>query len=379
MNKNSLRQIIVAEMILADVEGRDRVSPKKRSLFEMMGDNYLAELEDGRLAHSMESVEDLFEAPPTKTKKPTKKKDKPGVSVIAPANDTDVAASLPVETEAEKQARIEKSLEYFDLTPEAIIGHQAEVAALTGVAATDSNTDTGGSASPAANLTPEEEEELKSEVGEGSIDLALTIAGFIGGEFGVLFAVPTSGISLVVGAIPDVINGIRKFNRGEYVDGALDFICAIPVIGEGAAIIKGIHGAEKIVKLIALGKKLKSFGKGVKAVSFITKMISKFVSSDRQAGAEAAFDDILSGDKERIKKAISATEPADEPVPEPADEPVPEPVPEPADEPVPEPVSMSGGLEYLDSLAQAELAGGDNVAESKRASRLSLVGMLYGD
>ena len=368
MNKNSLRQIIVAEMILADVEGRDRVSPKKRSLFEMMGDNYLAELEDGRLAHSMESVEDLFEAPPTKTKKPTKKKDKPGVSVIAPANDTDVAASLPVETEAEKQARIEKSLEYFDLTPEAIIGHQAEVAALTGVAATDSNTDTGGSASPAANLTPEEEEELKSEVGEGSIDLALTIAGFIGGFAGTLFAGPTVGVSLVIGAVPDIINGIRKINRGAYFDGVLDFICAIPAIGEGAAVIKALNNVEKIAKFIEIGNKIKNLAK---ATRFIKKMISKFVSSDRKAGAEAAFDDILSGDKERIKKAISATEPADEPVPEP--------VPEPADEPVPEPVSMSGGLEYLDSLAQAELAGGDNVAESKRASRLSLVGMLYGD
>ena len=363
MNKNSLRQIIVAEMILADIEGRDRVSPKKRSLFEMMGDNYLAELEDGRLAHSMESVEDLFEAPPTKTKKPTKKEDKPGVSVIAPANDTDVAASLPVETEAERQARIKKNLEDFDLTPEAIIGHNAEVAALTGATATDSSIDTNGSASPAANLKPEEEEELKSKVGEGSMDLALSIAGFIGGAAGTLFVGPTAGVSLVVGAIPDIINGIRKVNRGEYVDGVLDFICAIPAIGEGAAIIKGVHEAEQIVKLIALGKKLKTLGKGGKAVNFIKKMISKFVSSDRKADAEAAFDDILSGDKERIKKAISATGPADEPVPE----------------PVPEPVSMSGGLEYLDSLAQAELAGGDNVAESKRASRLSLVGMLYGD
>ncbi len=64
MNKNSLKQMIVAEMILADVEGRDRASPKKRSLFEMMEDSYLAELEDGRLAHSMESVGNLFEETP---------------------------------------------------------------------------------------------------------------------------------------------------------------------------------------------------------------------------------------------------------------------------------------------------------------------------
>jgi len=64
MNKNSLKQMIVAEMILADVEGRDRVSPKKRSLFEMLDDSYLAELDDSKFAHSMESVGDLFEDVP---------------------------------------------------------------------------------------------------------------------------------------------------------------------------------------------------------------------------------------------------------------------------------------------------------------------------
>lgn len=53
MNKNSLRQLIVTEMILADVNGGGHAPPKKRSLLEMMDDSYLSELEDGRLAHSM--------------------------------------------------------------------------------------------------------------------------------------------------------------------------------------------------------------------------------------------------------------------------------------------------------------------------------------
>jgi hypothetical protein len=56
MNKNSLKQMIVAEMILADVEGRDRVSPKKRSLFEMMDDSYLTELDDSKFVHSMKMM-----------------------------------------------------------------------------------------------------------------------------------------------------------------------------------------------------------------------------------------------------------------------------------------------------------------------------------
>jgi hypothetical protein len=282
MNKNSLRQIIVTEMILADVEGGDRVPPKKRSLFEMMDDSYLAELEDGRLAHSMKTVEDLFEA----------------------------------------------------------------------------DVKTAGLATGEPELSDEQEEELKNKVGAESLDLALTIAGFIGGSFGMLFAAPTGGISLVVGAVPDIINGIRKVNRGEYFDGVLDFICAIPSVGEGAAIIKGVHEAEKIVKLIALAKNLKRFGK---AVSFIRKMINKFVKNDRKAGAQAAFDDIMSGDRDRIKRAISATGSVTEPIPE--------------------PVAMLGGLEYLDSLAQEELnsSKSSGVAESKNASGLSLIGMLYGD
>lgn len=41
------------------------MSPKKRSLLEMMDDSYLAELEDSRFAHSMESVGNLFEEVPT--------------------------------------------------------------------------------------------------------------------------------------------------------------------------------------------------------------------------------------------------------------------------------------------------------------------------
>jgi hypothetical protein len=61
MNKNSLKQMIVAEMILADIgEGRSE-SPKKRSLFEMMEDSYLAELDDNTLVHSMKAVHDIYE------------------------------------------------------------------------------------------------------------------------------------------------------------------------------------------------------------------------------------------------------------------------------------------------------------------------------
>jgi len=61
MNKNSLKQMIVAEMILADIgEGRSE-SPKKRSLFDMMEDSYLAELDDNTLVHSMKVVHDIYE------------------------------------------------------------------------------------------------------------------------------------------------------------------------------------------------------------------------------------------------------------------------------------------------------------------------------
>ena len=283
MNKNSLRQIIVTEMILADVEGRDRVSPKKRSLFEMMGDNYLAELEDGRLAHSMESVEDLFETKREGSKKSKKQK---------------------------------------------------------------------------AELTPEQEAELKDTVGNENFNLALDIASFVVDIIAAGFAAPTGGVSLVVAAIPHIVNGIRKVNDGNYIDGVFDIICAIPGIGEGAVVIKGINKTAKVAKLIEIGKN------GKKALLFIRRIINKYVTSSLKSSANSVIDAILSGAEDRIKRAIHWDS---------AGETVPPPEPQP---------KKSGGLTYLNSLAQEELAQEESskkVAESKRASRLSLVGTLYSN
>jgi hypothetical protein len=362
MNKNSLRQIIVAEMILADVNGGDRASPKKRSLFEMMDDSYLAELEDDRLAHSMKTVEELFEAT---TEEEEEEIDPNGYTASQEANASEFwkirdsqkppPAGAP-ETGTDGRARL----------PSRIIKAPNKVSQ-TDVETAIPETDKQRKARIERNrkdsvLSVEEEEELKDKVGEESIDLALTIAGVIGSFAGTLFAAPTGGVSLVVGAIPDIINGIRKVNRGEYVDGVLDFICAIPAIGEGAAVIKALNKVEKIAKFIEIGNKIKNLAKVTRFIKkFIKKIISNFVSSDRKAGAEAAFNDILSGDQVRIKRAISATGPTDDPVPE--------------------PVAKLGGLAYLNSLAQEELDSKKqkSVVESKRASRLSLVGALYSN
>ena len=270
-------------MILADVEGRDHMSPKKRSLFEMMGDNYLTELEDGRLAHSMESVEDLFETKREGSKKSKKQK---------------------------------------------------------------------------AELTPEQEAELKDTVGNENFNLALDIASFVVDIIAAGFAAPTGGVSLVVAAIPHIVNGIRKVNDGNYIDGVFDIICAIPGIGEGAVVIKGINKTAKVAKLIEIGKN------GKKALLFIRRIINKYVTSSLKSSANSVIDAILSGAEDRIKRAIHWDS---------AGETVPPPEPQP---------KKSGGLTYLNSLAQEELAQKESskkVAESKRASRLSLVGTLYSN
>ena len=275
-------------MILADVEGRDHMSPKKRSLFEMMGDNYLTELEDGRLAHSMESVEDLFETKREGSKKSKKQK---------------------------------------------------------------------------AELTPEQEAELKDTVGNENFNLALDIASFVVDIIAAGFAAPTGGVSLVVAAIPHIVNGIRKVNDGNYIDGVFDIICAIPGIGEGAVVIKGINKTAKVAKLIEIGKN------GKKALLFIRRIINKYVTSSLKSSANSVIDAILSGAEDRIKRAIHWDS---------AGETVPPPEPQP---------KKSGGLTYLNSLAQEELAqeelaqkeSSKKVAESKRPSRLSLVGTLYSN
>ena len=62
MNKNSLKQMIIAEMIYADARELLAESHKKRSLFEMMDDDYLAELDDRKFVHSMKLKSTLFEA-----------------------------------------------------------------------------------------------------------------------------------------------------------------------------------------------------------------------------------------------------------------------------------------------------------------------------
>jgi len=56
MNKNSLKQMIVAEMIYADARKLMNESYKKRSLFEMMDDDYLDELDDRKFVHSMKMM-----------------------------------------------------------------------------------------------------------------------------------------------------------------------------------------------------------------------------------------------------------------------------------------------------------------------------------
>ena len=56
MNKNSLKQMIVAEMIYADARKLMTESHKKRSLFEMMDDDYLDELDDRKFVYSMKMM-----------------------------------------------------------------------------------------------------------------------------------------------------------------------------------------------------------------------------------------------------------------------------------------------------------------------------------
>ena len=209
-----------------------------------------------------------------------------------------------------------------------------------------------------AVLTPKEIEDLKLKTKETKVDLILGIAGLFGGIAGELLAGPTLGTSLVIGAIPDVINGIRKVNRGDYFDGILDFLCAIPVVGEGAAIFKGLSLAPKIAKLIQIGRIAVWVPKGIR---FIKTMIS-FANPANQKAALHALDEMLSGDESRIKVIAAGTESDN--------------------------TSLSG-MDYIQSLAKRDREEDEanereenerlGLAENKKAFRLSLVGALYGD
>ena len=279
MNKSTLRQLIIAEMILADVNRRDHMSPKKRSMLET-------------------------------AKKPPK-------------------AVNPTAPRRLRSGEPKKILEPT-MAPE----------------------------EEKAVLTPKELEDLKLKTKETKVDLILGIAGLFGGIAGELLAGPTLGTSLVIGAIPDVINGIRKVNRGDYFDGILDFLCAIPVVGEGAAIFKGLSLAPKIAKLIQIGRIAVWVPKGIR---FIKTMIS-FANPANQKAALHALDEMLSGDESRIKVIAAGTESDN--------------------------TSLSG-MDYIQSLAKRDREEDEanereenerlGLAENKKAFRLSLVGALYGD
>ena len=284
MNKSTLRQLIIAEMILADVNRRDHMSPKKRSMLE------------------------AAKTPPEAVKP---------------------KAASPTAPRRLRSGEPKKILEPT-MAPE----------------------------EEKAVLTPKEIEDLKLKTKETKVDLILGIAGLFGGIAGELLAGPTLGTSLVIGAIPDVINGIRKVNRGDYFDGILDFLCAIPVVGEGAAIFKGLSLAPKIAKLIQIGRIAVWVPKGIR---FIKTMIS-FANPANQKAALHALDEMLSGDESRIKVIAAGTESDN--------------------------TSLSG-MDYIQSLAKRDREEDEanereenerlGLAENKKAFRLSLVGALYGD
>ena len=272
MNKNTLRQLIIAEMILADVNGRDHVSSKKRSMLEVQDAAKQRKLRSG-------------EPDPNKNNEPT------------------------VRPEGEK----------IDLTPEQI-------------------------------------EDLKSKTKETKTDIILGVAGFLGGIAGDIFSAPTFGISLVIGAIPDIVNGVRKVNRGDYFEGILDFLCAIPALGEGVYVLKGLSAIAKVAELMKI---VKIAGFAAKAIRFTHTIINLFAHPEHRDAAMRVATEMLSGDENRIKAIAdgkSGTKSRTK-----------------------SRKTSLGGIEYLQSLVDKERRENIGVVESKNVSRLSLVDALYGD
>jgi len=269
MNKSTLRQLIIAEMILADVNGRDHVSSKKRSMLEMQDKSKPRRLRSG-------------ESDPRKKNEP-------------------------------------------------IMGPEKEEIA----------------------LTPEQIEDLKLKTKETSTDFILGVAGFLGGIAGDLLAAPTFGISLVIGAIPDVVNGIRKVNRGDYFEGILDFLCAIPALGEGVYVFKGLSYLAKVARLMEI---VKISGFTVKAIRLIHTIIKLFAHPEHVVAAMHAATEMLSGEQDRIEAIGAGTKSGDK-----------------------SSKTSLGGIEYLQALVDKERSENSGVAESKNVSRLSLVDTLYGD
>ena len=144
------------------------------------------------------------------------------------------------------------------------------------------------------------------------VDIGLDMLGLFGGAIGAVLAPNSLGVSAIIAMIPDLVNAVRRFARGDKFGGALSLICAIPFAGDAAAFfIRGekalVGGGKAALTIIrALAEWSKGHVAAVRTIQTGTGKIAHVVT-EHLPGMERHHDDIVaavgtltSGDKGKM-------------------------------------------------------------------------------
>lgn len=164
----------------------------------------------------------------------------------------------------------------------------------------------------------EGKEEVKASLWEkfrdnDAVDIGLDILALGAGDIAGLLAIPSGGAAEVVAMIPDLLNAVRKFSRGDKFGGAISLICAIPIAGDLFAnfvaaeklSFKGVDATVTTVRTISAF--FKEHGDAARKINTSTAAIMKVVKNNLPADLKDHAGDITntisavtSGDKEKL-------------------------------------------------------------------------------
>jgi hypothetical protein len=167
--------------------------------------------------------------------------------------------------------------------------------------------------------TKEGKEEIRKSLWEkfrdnSAVDLGLDLLGLAAGDVAIALTPFTAGAAPIIAMIPDLLNAVRKFARGDKFGGAISLICAIPIAGDAFAdflaiekfAFKGTEATIAVIKSISMF--FREHGDTARKINTGTSAIMKVVAEHLPAAKEHHKDitdtvsALTSGDQEKIIK-----------------------------------------------------------------------------
>jgi hypothetical protein len=150
------------------------------------------------------------------------------------------------------------------------------------------------------------------------VDFALDILGTGAGWAADAATAGTGGVgapTYVIAAVPDLVNCARHADRGEKLDAAIYFLCALPIIGDTLGPVKiamhALGDAREAVKIFEIIKNIRRLIKALKvtrafknAYKSIKSVMLKFFPGDNVKSSLDHADVILSGSDADVVKIM---------------------------------------------------------------------------